>query len=233
MRPRASILLSAIAIAAAVAACGGSSESKSNGVAAKSPQEALAAVRAAVAGAKSVHVAGSATKEGTPFSLDLTLVAGKGAQGQVSQGHLSFHMIEVGNVLYINGSPAFYSHFGGPAAAQLFKGKWLKAPANSPEFSSIGSLTDLSTLMTSLLDEVHGKLRSAGTSTVEGQKAAGLEDPTEHATLYVAATGKPYPLELSKTGKEAGRIVFNQWNQPATLKAPAGAIDITQLRGHS
>jgi hypothetical protein len=227
MRPRP-LLLAGVIAALAAGGCGGSSQSKSNGVAQKSPREALAAAQAAVVSATSVRIVGSGTKGGAPFSLNLRLATGKGAEGQIAEGGLSFRLIQIGDTLYINGSPAFYRHFGGQAAAQLFQGKWLKAPVSTPEFTSISSLTDLRTLTRSLLN-TSGSLRSAGTNTIGGQKVAAIEDPAQGGTLYVAATGKPYPLELEHTGSEAGRITFSDWNAPVSLTAPAGAIDITQL----
>ena len=49
----------------------------------------------------------------------------------------------------------------------------------------------------------------------------------------MAATGTPYPLEISKGGKERGRIVFDRWNEPVTLTPPPNPININQLQnGH-
>ncbi|MHB8492536.1 MAG: hypothetical protein ACYDA6_10050, partial [Solirubrobacteraceae bacterium] len=185
-----------------------------------------------VAGASSVHISGSASSNGTPLSLDLELVSGQGAQGTVAEHGLSFRLVELGGYIYINGSPAFYSHFGGAAAAQLFKGKWLKAPANQKEFASLSSLTNLQALLSSLLSQ-HGSLSSAGTSTVAGQQAVGLRDTTAGGTLYIATSGKPYPVEVSKGGTESGTITFDRWNGAVSLKAPANAIDITQLQAQA
>ena len=72
--------------------------------------------------ASSVHVSGSIVSSGSPITLDLELLAGKGGRGQISENGLSFDLIQVGGTAYISGSPAFYSHFGGPAAAQLLRG---------------------------------------------------------------------------------------------------------------
>lgn len=224
-RTAARSLLAVAALAAALAGCGGSS---SNGIASKSPDEILAASKSAVSSATSVHVSGSAASNGSPLSLDLELARGKGAKGMISEHGLSFQLIETNETIYINGSEAFYTHFGGPAAAQLFKGKWLKAPANSSEFASLSSLTNLQTLLDSLLEH-HGSLSVAGTSTVNGQEAVALKDSTQGGTLYIATTGKPYPVEITKSGSEGGAIKFDRWNEPVTITAPSNAIDINQL----
>jgi hypothetical protein len=218
----------------ALAGCGGSSGSKGNGVTSESPAAALAAAKGAAEGAGSVRIAGHATEKGTPVGLNVQLVAGRGAQGEISQGSLSFYMIELGGTMYIKGSPAFYRHFGGAAAAQLFEGKWLKAPANSPEFAPLRSLTDMHTLLGSLLSSSQATtLKRAGTATVEGSNALVLTDPTSHSALYIATTGKPYPLVVTKAGAEGGRLALTQWDAPVSLRAPAGAIDLSALQSHS
>ena len=178
-----------------------------------------------------MHVSGSIVSGGSPITLDLELVAGKGGRGQISEDGLSFNLIQVGGTAYISGSPAFYSHFGGPAAEKLLAGKWLKAPASSGSFSSLGSLTDLDQLLDTALSD-HGALKQGPTTTIDGQQVLSVTDAAHGGTLYVATTGKPYPIEISKTGKSGGKITFNRWNAPVTLTAPANAIDLSQLESH-
>jgi hypothetical protein len=243
LRPRLSLpsrprpLLAAIAALAlvafvfALAGCGGSGGSSSNGIAAKTPTEILAAATAAANSASSVHVSGSIVSGGSPITLDLELAAGKGGRGQISEDGLSFNLIQIGGTAYISGSPAFYSHFGGPAAEKLLEGKWLKAPASSGSFSSLGSLTDLNQLLGTALSD-HGTLTKGSTTTIDGQQVLSVTDASHGGTLYVATTGKPYPIEIYKTGKTGGKITFDHWNAPVTLTAPANAIDLSQLESH-
>lgn len=221
-------LLALLALAVAIAGCGGSSSS-GNGVADKSPAEILAATKTASDGAKSVHVSGSLVSGGTPITLDMNLIAGKGGRGQLSQNGLSFELIAVGNTVYIKGSPDFYKHIGGSAAAQLLAGKWLKAPASGSNFASIGQLTNLHELVDQTLAE-HGSLTKTGTTTIDGQKVVGVTSKIKGGTLYIAATGTPYPVQVSKSGSGSGSITFDRWNEPVTVAAPANAIDITQLQ---
>src|SRR5690242_18608693 len=96
----------ALALALAVlAGCGGSSSSDSagNGVADKAPADILAATKVASDGARSVHVSGSLVSGGSPITLDMHLLAGKGGRGQLSEGGLSFQLIQVGKTVYIKG----------------------------------------------------------------------------------------------------------------------------------
>ncbi len=223
----ATCAVSALFVVSVISACGGSSD---NGVASKSPDAIVSAAGAATDGVKSVHVAGSIVSGGSPITLDLDLVSGKGGRGKMSEGGLSFQLVAIGKAVYINGSPAFWRHFGGAAAVQLFQGKWLKAPANTGGFASLTSLTNLHQLFSRGLSS-HGKLTKGATTTVNGQKVVAVNDTAKKGTLYVATTGKPYPVEILAAGAQAGHIVFDRFNESVSLSAPAQSIDISQLQG--
>jgi hypothetical protein len=208
-----------------LSACGGASD---NGVASKSPDGIFSAATNAVDGAKTVHVAGSGVDSGTPVGVDLELVAGKGASGNISEGGLSFQLIEVGQLLYLKGSPSFWRHYGGAAAAQLLQGKWLEAPANNGDFASLSSLTNIRSLFSSLSN--HGTLVKGKTSTVSGRKVVAITDAQKGGTMYVATTGKPYPIEIVKAGSGGGHFTFDRYDQPVALSAPSSAINLQQLQ---
>ena len=217
-----------------LAGCGGgskkSSSPASNGVAAKSANDIVAAAKAAANSATAVHVSGSGTDNGVPLVFDLSLVAGKGGKGHLSEQGLSFELIRIGNSVYLKGSPAFYRRFAGPAAAQLFKGKWLKGPATQGDLKTLTPLTDLRKFVNQALGN-HGKLAKTATTTVRGKSVVGVKDTTKGGILYVATVGKPYPIEVTNTGSEKGTLFFDRWNQPVTLAAPPNAVDISKLKG--
>lgn len=213
--------------AGAVAACG-SSTPAGNGVAAKSATQILTASSNAIQTAMSVHVSGQLNSGGKSIKLDLTIASGKGAKGNLSQNGLSFQLIAVGQSVYINGSPGFWQQFGGTAAATLLQGKWLKASSSSPSFASLGSLTNLKTFAAGLLTG-HGTLTKGSTSTVNGQKVIALKDTAKDSVLYVATTGKPYPIEIAKGSNNAQHVDFGQYNASVSLTAPAKSIDLSQL----
>jgi hypothetical protein len=222
-------MLVLLLIAVAIAGCGGSSSSSGNGVADKTPEEILAATKTASDKATSVHVSGSIVSEKSPITLDMNLLAGKGGRGKLSESGLPFELIQVGGSVYIKGSAAFYKHIGGSAAAQLLQGKWLKAPSSDANFASLSQLTDLRQLVDQTLTS-HGSLKKTATTTINGQKVIGVTDTTKGGTLYIATTGKPYPIEISKGGSGGGKITFDRWNSTVTLAAPANAIDVAQLQ---
>jgi hypothetical protein len=221
--------VSALLAVLALAGCGGSSSSD-NGVAGKSAAEIVAAAKAAADTAGSVHVAGSLVSGGTPLTLDLSLAAGKGGQGRISENGLSFEVIQLNGTAYISGSQAFYTHFAGPAAAQLLQGKWLKASATTGSLATLAPLTELRRLIDSAL-ATRGTLSKGAQTTVEGQPAIAVSETAQKGTLYVATTGKPYPIEIAKSGSGGGRIVFSKWNEPVKLEAPKNAVDLSELAG--
>ena len=76
------LVLCALAVALALAGCGGSS---GNGIESKSASQILEATKAAASQAASVHIKGSIVTGGKPISLDMELLAGKGGKGTISQ----------------------------------------------------------------------------------------------------------------------------------------------------
>lgn len=216
---------SAVAAAIALAACGGGSSD--NGVASKSPTGIVNAASQAISTASSVHISGSIISGGTPITLDLRLVSGKGATGSMSSRGLSFKLITIGPYVYINGGQSFWQAFGNPRIAQLLSGKWFKTPA-SGNFASIGKLTNVRELFSQVLNN-HGPLVKGSTTTVHGQKVVAVRDSSKGGTLFVATTGQPYPVEIQKVGASAGAVTFDEFNQPVTLSAPANSIDASKL----
>jgi hypothetical protein len=70
----------------------------------------------------------------------------------------------------------------------------------------------------------------SGTATVNGKRAVVLTSPSKGGTLFVARTGRPYPIQITKQGANGGSIFFDRWDQPVALTAPADALDIAQLQ---
>jgi hypothetical protein len=223
----AAALPALLLLAAALAACG--SSASSNNISSKTAAEILAATKLAAEGASAVHVSGSIDNGGRPVGLDVNVLAGRGARGRLSENGLSFELIQTGGSVYIKGSPAFYRHVGGAAAAQLLQGRWLKAPASSPEFASLSSLTDLHRLVDTALS-TQGSVAKSGTATVNGQRTVALVNSSKGGTLFVATTGRPYPIEITKEGANGGSLSFDRWDKPVVLTVPAGALDITHLQ---
>jgi hypothetical protein len=230
MRPSVFALL---LVAAALAGCGGSgkgsSTATSNGEASKPATQVLTDAKKAATSASSLHVAGHIVAGGTPITLDLSIARGKGATGKMSTSGLEFDLIRIGNTVYIRGSDAFYKKFGGAAVAQLLHGKWLQAPATKGQFRSLAPLTNASALFGEIISN-HGKLANKGVTTYSGRQVVEIEDTSDGSKLYVSATGTPYPVAIIGGKKnQSGTITFDRWNEPVSLSAPSGAIDISQF----
>lgn len=178
--------------------------------------------------AKTAHVAGSVPSSGSRITLDLNLVTGMGGRGSMTTKGLSFQVMSVGDEVYINGSIAFWQKFAGNVAAPLLWGKWIKAPARG-QLATLAALTDLQKLFGQLLSS-HGRLVKGSVTTVHGQPVITVKDTTSGGILYVASTGRPYPIEVVKNGSGGGQLTFDRFNQPVTLRPPSNAIDISQLQ---
>jgi hypothetical protein len=236
-------MIAAVLLTVGIAACGSSSSSSGstssstsstagssdNGVASKSADQIVAAAHDAANGLGSVHVAGTVSAGARPVTMDLNLANGKGGRGSMSASGLSFKIISLGQTAYFSGGQSFWQRFGGQAAAQLLQGKWLKAPATG-NFGSFAKLTDMQTLFSKLLAS-RGSLTKGSTSTVNGQMVIAVNDSANGGTLYVATTGKPYPIRVANNGSGGGQLTFDRFNETVSLTAPAHAIDISQLKG--
>ena len=220
-----------VVTAAVLAGCGSSgTTAKANDEASKPPGRVLADAKAAATSASSAHVAGSIKSNGTPTTLDLTTARNKGAKGSMSTNGLKFDLVRIGDTVYIRGSDEFYKHFAGAAVAQLLHGKWLKAPATRGQLKSIAPLTSIGALFNGISSQ-HGKLANDGKTSYKGQDVVAIRDTSDGSKLYVAATGKPYPVAIVGGKNQSGTITFDDWNKSVSLSAPSDAIDIGQLGG--
>jgi hypothetical protein len=224
-RPLAA-LVTALCLVGVVAAAA-TAAPRDNGVSAKSPDAIVSAAVAAGQTARSVHVHGGGVDAGTPVSVDVW-VGKKRGRGRIHANGSSVDVIRIGNVAYFRAAAAFWRKAGGTqgaALAPLFAGKWMEGSATKGDLADLSSLLDIRSLLRSFLGD-HGTLANAGTTTFHGQPAVAIDDTTEGGTLYVATTGKPYPLGVRKAGKSGGTILFDHWNAPLTVKAPKHPIDL-------
>jgi hypothetical protein len=210
---------------------GGGSSTQSSGEATKSAEQVVKDAQKAAESASSVHVAGVIAQSGKQAALDLTLVRDKGASGSVTFQGKKFQLIVIGSTAYLKAGASFWKHYPGPSGvAQVLQNKWLKFDAKNSQFGGLTNLTNEGRFF-NLLNS-HGTLENQGETTYKGQSVVAIHDATKNATLYVAASGTPYPAAIVKTNDPtAGTVTFDQWNQTATLTAPKGALDFSQLGG--
>jgi hypothetical protein len=214
LRARARVLLAVVLVAAlaAVAGCGGSS---SNGIASKSAAEILSASKAAALAASSVHLH---TTSGEVV-LDMKLASG-GASGQLTLSGAKLEMIRIGSAFYLKAPTALYQRIG--INAKVPPDTWLKLSTST--VPSLAAFTEIREQLNRLLPL--SSATKGSTTTLEGQKVVELQQKLKVFTrsLYVAATGKPYPLQLVLKGQVAGKTTLTEWDKPVTLTAPSKSI---------
>lgn len=225
------LALAFVLIAVLLAGCGSSKKAApTNDEASKPAAQVLADAKSAATQASSAHVSGRIESSGQPITVDLSTARDKGAKGSMSTNGLGFDLVRIGDTIYIRGSDEFLKHFAGAAAAHLLHGKWLKASATHGRLRSLAPLTSLGALFAGITTH-HGKLTTKGKTTFKGQPVVVIQDTSDNSKLYVAATGKPYPVALVGSKTQPGTITFGDWNKPVSLSAPSGAIDISKFGG--
>jgi hypothetical protein len=205
------------------AGCGGSGSSSSN-EAGKSAAVILADARQAARDAGSVRVAGTIHDSGQTIGLDLKIAQHGGGGTMTIQGS-KVEIVRVGKSVYIRAPSSFYERVGaGKAAGQLLAGKWLKAPASTSDFRDLAQLTNINQFVSQAL-KPEGTVTKGGETTVAGQKAIELKS-SKGGSLFVATTGKPYPIELKGVGSSSGTLKLTDWGSVSEPAAPKGAVDI-------
>ena len=199
---------------------------------AATPAEMVNASLTAAEGARTVHIVASGLQASQPLSFDLHLVAGKGGKGTLNQGGLPFAIVRIGPNAYFKGGDAFLKRYAGATVSELLKGRWFKASATKGQFAAFTPLTDIKLLFSAILGS-HGKLELGRRGAIGGVPAVAIVDTSKNGggTLWIAAKGPPYPLELTQTGG-TGVIRFKDWNKPVSITAPKKALDYDKLTKH-
>jgi hypothetical protein len=218
---RLALLIAVVALVAG--GCGGSSSNESKKTAAQIVQDAAAAVK----DVKGVHMSGTLVRSGKRVALTLDLGQQSG-QGTLVLGDAHADVARVGEVSYIRANSAFWKVFAGPGAAVLLHDRWLSGSTSKPPLNAFAQFLSIDGLLKeALTGTASHNLKKLGTRTYKGQEVIAVSDPADHETLYVAASGKPYPV--AATGRAT--IAFSDWGKDVSVAAPKGATDITGLGG--
>jgi hypothetical protein len=206
-----------------------------NGVESKTPKEIIAAAKDALSHADSVHVAGTATGDGQSVTIDVKIKGSAGGAGSITLEGKKVDILRVGRTVYMKADQAFWTSITGNAqAAKLLNGKYLKSTTSDQKLKQIAAFTDVSGLADGVL-KAEGTVTKGDKKTVNGTEAIGLVDSAGGGTLYVATTGKPYPLEIAPApgSSDSGKIDFTDYGKDVDLTAPpaASVIDVAKLGG--
>jgi hypothetical protein len=204
----------------------------SNGIAAKPPARILSAAKAALASVTSVHMRGTVMTSGRRFTLDVIMTK-TGAKGSMT-GPLagvkraSFDFVSTAGKIYIRSS-TLWRKVGGQAAATLLNNRWVLMPSKAIRSFPFANAKTFARLLTTGRRD---KARSVGKATViDGQPAIPVR--TRDSIVYVATTGKPYPLRVRPSASRfgTGRVDFVGYGAPVAITAPKGALDFSKMRG--
>lgn len=235
--------LLATALAVATAACGSSgttpspatspgSQTVSDPLAGWSVQRIMQQAQTDTIAAPYVRVTGSVSDSGKQVALDLTMVAGVGCRGTVTETGLgSFALISKGSTVWVKPDAEFYKNEAGqnPDAqlgTSLLAGKYLEDQAGS----GLGSLSTICSLhgllgSTSQPSADAADTTEAGTATVGGQRALKLVNAKQRGSAYVTDTTKPEILQIAVAGSSGGSLGFTYYaTAPAITPPPASEV---------
>jgi hypothetical protein len=200
-----------------------------NGVSALSAEQILAKAKSALGAADAVHIAGAGTDEGTAVKLDMRYGA-HGAVGTFTIDGQRLDLLRVADDVYVKGSTSFWTTFADPSIGKLLGGKYVKTTLTDARFKDLADFTDLSSSVDGFL-EPDGAISKGATATVAGQSAIALVSKgATGGTLYVATTGRPYPLSIA--GKD-NKLTFTEYGKAVPVTAPPAAqvVDADTLPG--
>jgi hypothetical protein len=204
-----------------IAACGG----RGPAIASKSPSEILRLSMRAAAAAQSVRITGTLPILGSTGTVDFVQTP-YGAMGSLHEGgaRIAFRIVRA--VAFASVSAGAGAQFLGATIPRALRVGWVELGQPRAETVVVSSTR----LFFGRLEGVAsaGSFHKAGLVTVNGREALRLVDD-EHGHIDVAATGRPFPLDLVVASEHA-QLAFTSWNAPALVMPPAHWTTSAALR---
>ena len=188
---------------------------KPNGVEELGPKQILKQANAAAMSARSVHIIG----ESPQASLDL-VVTKDSSDGKRTAGDTTLQTRVVDGVIYIKADEAYWTQAFNAKKAKKIGTKWVAGELSNPKLKSFKQTSTMGPLMRQFLQsDDSATVGEVGVAL--GQPAVPLTQTV--GTLWVATTGKAYPLLLTSAPEqtEASKVDFTQWDKKVVIKAPA------------
>lgn len=217
----------ALVVGLGATGCSEDPDAGTNGVGKLSAKEIQAKAKTAAGSVDAVRLSGSVVTSGKTYTLDMRLKA-DGGTGSVTAEGATFHLLRVGEQLYLKADSAFWDHEDGKsddggsdtAAADKLEGKYVKVPTGDPSYKKFSGFTDKDLLLDGLLT-LHGSLNTGGHHEQSGVRTVRITgDGGSGGTLDVSLEGNPYPLRLERAGG-AGTLSFSAWGKDFALEEPA------------
>ncbi|MFC4500016.1 MULTISPECIES: hypothetical protein [Streptomyces] len=233
-RTRRAVLVSALcALAVGLTGCSEDPDAGTNGVGKLTPPQIQAKTQSAAGAVDAVRLSGTVVTSGRTYKLDMRLKA-DGGTGSVTAEGATFHLLRLGEQLYLKADAAFWKHEEGDdggdgkgdgggtdtAAADKLDGKYVKVPTGDPSYRKFSGFTDKDLLLDGLLT-LHGSVKTDGHHEQAGTRTIRITgDGGSGGTLDVSLEGEPYPLRLVRGGG-AGTLSFSAWGKDFALEEPA------------
>ncbi|MFC0601152.1 hypothetical protein [Streptomyces palmae] len=244
------------ALAMGVSGCGKDSDDKADkggdktaekpvatsGVEKLSAQEIAEKAKTELVNAKSMRLKADGTDGGKPMTMDLAFDSTGSCRGSMSMGDAgSFELIKLADKVWMKPDDAFYKSQiapgeGGAEAAKLFKGKWLHGSTSDPMLKSMSEVCDLKGMQAKMAEDTKKSTFTKGApETQNGQQVIplkGKDSDGQPETMYVAITGKPYPVKVVSSGKDGGTMVLSDYDKPIAKDTPTAGetIDVSKLQ---
>jgi hypothetical protein len=195
---------------------------ETNGLEKQSAAEVRRAAAAALKAARSVHMTMTGRQAGLPLRFDVR------SQGDSSRGRMAFKGVRfegilIGRTSYMKGDRSSWMRAGAPKPlAQLLAGHWVTGAEDVVKlkgFTRAEMAAPLTESDVSLEPEVEQ-------TTLDGQKVV-VVSYRNGAKLYVANTGRPYPLRVELPSGD--RVVFTDYGADFRITRPADSVDITDF----
>jgi len=228
---------------------GGGTNAAANGEASKPAQQVLADALKAAKAASSVHISGYWNSNPDHHNVfDVTAEKGKGSMGTITHDGFTVDAVVIGSPsqqglefcpctwkAYIRASSAFWADQsraqGMPHHTSSLGGKWVEFSSSdfmaAVDLGPIVDLTDLQWIL-GLTTDAMGVLTKEA-KTYKGQSVVAVYPQLKMRSLYVAATGRPYPVAAVVNG--VASVSFDGWDKSVSVTAPSGAIEISKLGG--
>ncbi|HEV7465624.1 MAG TPA: hypothetical protein VGP96_04955 [Candidatus Dormibacteraeota bacterium] len=183
-----------IAVAALSLSVMVSQSAGSNGEWSRSGAQILAAGRASLLSARSVHLSGTVVTGLQTDVYDIT-EGPHSAVGRITADGAPLSLRVVGEDVYLQGRQ-FFTTLAGPEAGARIGERWVRASLDDPQLARFAAVR-LSSLAGLFTTAGHGGVDKGATSTRNGVTLGTLRVGT--GAITVALDGAPYPQSLSAT----------------------------------
>lgn len=185
----------------------------------ESANQYVLAAGKALGSARSLRISGSIRESSGSEVVNLVIYSDNDLNGSLTiAGHL-VDMTRIGETDYYRAPPAFWESAGKlPATlAKSLAPDWISLPNSSSD--GMGTSFDFAGLVSSF--ESDPGLTLVGHQKVDGHTAVGVKTKNGDV-LWVAASGKPYPISDVRpgTGTGSGTLTFSGWNAFKLPTAP-------------